>query len=124
MIDSLLRFSKVEPPRFELLDVNSILENALILVRKQLSDTNIKLITNFNQQIPNIMGDTSQLWQVFVNIIINAIQAMPKGGKLQINTGYSRDQIFISFTDTGVGIDKEDLSKIFNPFFTTKDMGT
>lgn len=127
LIDNLLRFSKVEPPRFELLDINGILENTLILVRKQLSDANVKLITNLNQQIPNIMGDTGQLWQVFINIVINAIQAMPEGGELQVDTGFSYrspNHIFISFRDTGMGIDKEDLPKIFNPFFTTKDTGT
>lgn len=125
LIDNLLKFSKLEPQHFELLDVNNVLENAMILVRKQLSDSSVGIITNFNYQIPNIMGDRSQLWQVFINIIMNAAQAMLGGGELRIDTGYgNRDEIFISFTDTGVGIDEKDITKIFNPFFTTKDKGT
>jgi signal transduction histidine kinase len=127
LIDNLLKFSKAEPSHFELVDVNNILEDTLVLLRKQLSDSNIRLITNFNYQIPKIMGDLNQLWQVFINIVINAVQAMPQGGELRIDTGLyygSRDHIFISFKDTGIGIDEKDLPKIFNPFFTTKNAGT
>ncbi|MGE5446577.1 MAG: ATP-binding protein, partial [Ignavibacteriales bacterium] len=127
LIDNLLRFSRVEPPHFEILDVNNILEHSLVLLRKQIFDNDIRLVTNFNYEVPNIIGDPNQLWQVFVNILINAIQAMPRGGELQVETGLcypSSDNVFIGFTDTGVGIDEKDLSKIFNPFFTTKNEGT
>ena len=127
LIDNLLKFSKVGPQHFELVDINNILEDTLTLLRKQLSDNNIRLITNFNYQIPKIMGDLNQLWQVFINILINAIQAMPQYGELRIDTGLyygNQDRIFISFKDTGLGIDEKDLPKIFNPFFTTKDIGT
>ena len=127
LIDNLLKFSRVEPQHFELVDINNILEDTLSLLRKQLSDNNIRLITNFNYQIPKIMGDLNQLWQVFINIVINAVQAMPQGGELRIDTGLyygSRDHMFISFKDTGIGIDEKNLPKIFNPFFTTKDIGT
>ncbi len=127
LIDNLLKFSKVGPQHFELVDINNILEDTLTLLRKQLSDNNIRLITNFNHQIPKIMGDLNQLWQVFINIVINAIQAMPQGGELRIDTVLyygNQDRIFISFKDTGLGIDEKDLPKIFNPFFTTKDIGT
>ncbi len=127
LINNLLRFSKAEPPHFELLDINNVLENTLVLVRKQLSDNHIKLITNFEVDIPNIVGDPNQLWQVFINIIINAIQAMPAGGELRIDTSLASVNsgcVLIKFTDTGIGIDKEDIPKIFNPFFTKKDTGT
>jgi two-component system NtrC family sensor kinase len=127
LIDNLLKFSKLEPPHFEPVNVNTILENALILIRKQLYDYNIKLTTNLNPQIPKIMGDPNQLWQVFINILMNAIQAMPYGGELRIDTGLydgGYDHIFITFADTGLGIDEEDLPKIFDPFFTKKDTGT
>jgi len=128
LIDNVLKFSRSEPPHFEPVNINSILENALILIRKQLSDSGIKLITNFSPEIPQIMGDPNQLWQVFINILMNAIQAMPYGsGELQIDTGLyngSSDHVFIRFADTGIGIDEEDLPKIFDPFFTKKDTGT
>ncbi|MCC6711905.1 MAG: GAF domain-containing protein [Candidatus Dadabacteria bacterium] len=132
LIDSLLKFSKAEPPYFEKVDINSILENVVILVRKQLSDSDVKLSTKLDPGIPLIMADPNQLWQVFINIILNAIQAMPKGGCLAIETslGYSDSgpaparNVCISFEDTGVGIAKDDISRIFDPFFTKKDMGT
>jgi signal transduction histidine kinase len=73
------------------------------------------------------MGDPNQLWQVFINVLINAIQAMPKGGELHIDTGFYNgfsNNIYVSFRDTGEGIDEEDLSRIFDPFFTKKETGT
>lgn len=127
LIDNLLKFSKVETPRFEPVDINAIIENTLVLLRKQLNDNKVRLLTNFNYGIPNVVGDQNQLWQVFINIMANSIQAMPQGGELRIDTGLyygSSERVFVSFTDTGVGIDKKDLTKIFNPFFTTKDTGT
>jgi two-component system NtrC family sensor kinase len=127
LIDNLLKFSRSEPPHFESVNVNGIVENALVLIRKQLSDKNIKLITTFHPQIPSVMGDPNQLWQVFINVLINAIQAMPKGGELHIDTGFYNgfsNNIYVSFRDTGEGIDEEDLSRIFDPFFTKKETGT
>jgi two-component system NtrC family sensor kinase len=127
MIDNLLKFSRSEPPHFESVNINSILENALVLIRKQLLDNKIKLITALHPQIPAVMGDPNQLWQVFINVLINAIQAMPRGGELKIDTGFYNgfsNNIFISFRDTGEGIEEEDLSRIFDPFFTRKETGT
>lgn len=126
-IDTLLQLSRSEAPDFEQLDVNSILENSSVLMRKQLSDNKINLVKNLSCDIPNILGDPNQLWQVFINIMINSIQALPDGGEIRIDTGLckgSSDRIFISFSDTGLGISKEFLSNIFNPFFTTKSTGT
>lgn len=132
LIDSLLKFSKAEPPYFEKVDINAVLDNVVILVRKQLSDNNVNLSTKLDPGIPMIMADPNQLWQVFINIILNAIQAMPKGGSLVVETslGYSDSgpapsrNVCITFEDTGVGIAKEDITRIFDPFFTKKDMGT
>lgn len=132
LIDSLLKFSKAEPPHFEEVNVNSIVENVVVLIRKQLSDSNVTLTTNLKEDIPDIRADANQLWQVFINIIVNAIQAMPEGGELTIDTSCENirsfsgetENVCIRFIDTGQGIDEEDLSKIFDPFFTKKDMGT
>ena len=132
LIDSLLKFSKAEPPYFESVSINSVLENVVILVRKQLSDNDINLTLCLDEDLPQIMADPNQLWQVFINIILNAVQAMPKGGDFSIKTSTlwdefasgNNDQVYIHFKDTGVGIDREDISKIFDPFFTKKDMGT
>lgn len=132
LIDRLLRFSKSETPHFETINVNDILEDILILMRKQLSNNKINLETSFSDSVPEIMGDPNQLWQVFINILVNADQAMPDGGDLKINTGVYNlnnyrskdDQVFVSFNDTGIGIDHEDIMKIFDPFFTKKETGT
>ncbi len=132
LIDSLLKFSKAEPPYFERVSINSVLENVVILVRKQLSDNDINLTLSLDEDLPQIMADPNQLWQVFINIILNGVQAMPKGGDFSIVTSTrwdefasgNNDQVYIHFKDTGVGIDREDISKIFDPFFTKKDMGT
>ncbi len=125
LITSLLKFSKSEAPRFELIDINNTLDNTLTLLKKQLSDGAVRGIKDFDNNLPSILGDPNQLWQVFVNIIMNAIQAMPEGGDLIIKTSNNGDSsICVSFKDTGVGMDKEVLSKIFDPFFTKKDSGT
>lgn len=132
LIDSLLKFSKAEPPHFEKVNVNTVVDNVVVLIRKQLSDNNVKLIKDLKDDVPDIMADSNQLWQVFINIIVNAIQAMPEGGDLTIETGWEKftsvngetENVYVSFKDTGLGIEEEDLSKIFDPFFTKKDMGT
>lgn len=132
LIDSLLKFSKSEQPYFQEVNVNSVLENVVILVRKQLSDNNVDLTMEFDPDISLIMADPNQLWQVFINIILNAIQAMPKGGDLKIQTSSQyedaghddTDHVYIHFEDNGLGIRREDINKIFDPFFTKKDMGT
>ncbi len=125
LITNLLKFSKSEAPRFELIDINNTLDNTLTLLKKQLSDGAVRGIKDFDNNLPSILGDPNQLWQVFVNIIMNAIQAMPEGGDLIIKTSNNGDRsICVSFKDTGVGMDKEVLSKIFDPFFTKKESGT
>ncbi len=126
LIDSLLKFSKPGSANFELVDVNSLINDVLTLTRKQLADNKIELIKDLDNRIPKVMGDLNNIWHVFINVIMNSIQAMPDGGELKINTGFqneSSDKIFVSFKDNGVGIKKEDLPKIFDPFFTTKDTG-
>ncbi|MGB7290917.1 MAG: ATP-binding protein [Thermodesulfobacteriota bacterium] len=127
LIDSLLKFSKPGSANFELVDVNNLIEDVLTLTRKQIVDNKIRLIKDLDGRIPKIMGDLNNIWHVFINVIMNSIQAMPDGGELRINTGFQdqiSNQIFISFADNGVGIKKEDLPKIFDPFFTTKDTGS
>ncbi len=132
LIDSLLKFSRAEPAQLEPVDVNSILQNILVLIRKQLVDSKVNMNTNLNDKIPVIRADSNQLWQVFINIILNAIQAMPQGGELTIDTGTyhenlspaNEETVFVTIADTGVGIETEDIPKLFDPFFTRKDMGT
>jgi signal transduction histidine kinase len=84
----------------------------------------VEIVIKLDEQNPEIIGDGEKLKQVFINLIFNAVQAMPAGGKLQIATGAEEGKVFISFTDNGEGINPLHLDKLFDPFFTTRDKGT
>ncbi len=108
--------------------VNSLVEHTMFLVRHQADLSDIRVRTLFDDSLPSIMVDANQIKQVFMNIMHNAVQAMPGGGELDIATLLlkSRDglkQIAVRFSDTGPGIEKEEMARIFNPFYTTKRAG-
>jgi two-component system NtrC family sensor kinase len=90
---------------------------------RELAVSNIKFIKNYTPNLPEIETDANQLRQVLLNIINNAIDAINPPGKITISTSYNDDQIIIAVTDTGKGISKEMMEKIFLPFFTTKEVG-
>jgi len=80
-------------------------------------------LRSFVPDLPEVYADPSQLNQVLVNLVVNALQAMPEGGKLYIRTSSNEDYVSLVVEDTGVGMTEETLGKIFTPFFTTKDVG-
>jgi signal transduction histidine kinase len=86
--------------------------------------SNIKVSTQTAQDIPKLLIDSSLMRRVFTNLITNAVQAMPNGGKLMIKATVSKDAFLISFQDTGEGIPEENIDKIWSPLFTTKPKGT
>ncbi|MFN4131855.1 MAG: ATP-binding protein, partial [Caldimicrobium sp.] len=104
-------------------DVNEVLESSLNLVKFDKRMKDIKVNLNLND-VPKVLVDPNQLSQVFINIILNAFDAMPDGGDLTIVTRELDNYVEISFTDTGIGIPLENLPHIFDPFFTTKEKGT
>lgn len=124
IIASLLGFSRQSQFDFKPGKVNEMIEETLKLCEHQITLANIKIVKNYAQNLPLINASASHLQQVFLNLIVNAQQAMPTGGILTINT-YSKepDSIEISFLDTGGGIEKENLNHLFEPFFTTKEIG-
>lgn len=126
IVKRLLDFAKQTQPQKKLININILIENIILLVRNQASFKNIIIEKFLDPSIPEIMADPDQIQQVFINIIINAAEAMNKGGKLSIETKFieSHNSIWISFTDTGPGIPEHLLEKIFDPFFTTKETGT
>ncbi|MGI9554201.1 MAG: sensor histidine kinase, partial [Thermodesulfobacteriota bacterium] len=137
LIDSLLDFSKYQQSNIENININNVIENVLILSRKQLSDNNIKLIKNLSTNLPTLKGDSNQLWQVVINLLMNSIQAINSArsvsgeGEIVIETGeYSKEDmsngkhIYLKVMDNGCGIKEGDLSNIFDPFFTKKPDGT
>jgi len=79
---------------------------------------------NLSPDIPEITTDGNQLSQVIVNLVLNAVDAMPQGGTLTIGSRVKNGSIIIDFADTGVGIPKENIGRIFDPFYTTKEKGT
>jgi signal transduction histidine kinase/methyl-accepting chemotaxis protein len=126
IIQSLLKFSRASvKENLEPTDVNSVLKETFVFVKHQMEKHKVKLEEVLSPSLPPINGNVSQLQQVFTNLILNAIQAMPEGGKLIVLDKVSEDKksIEISFADTGEGITKKNLDKIFEPFFTTKKVG-
>lgn len=126
IIQSLLKFSRASVKGdFQPTDVNSVLKETFTFVKYQLEKNKVKLEEMLSSSLPPITGNASQLQQVFTNLILNAIQAMPEGGKLTVRSRVSQEKktLEISFADTGEGISKENLSKVFEPFFTTKKVG-
>jgi len=122
---SLLDFARQTEPKRVSTHINQLVEEALSLVKNQAAFHNIKIIKDLNPSLPLLMIDPNQIQQVFMNVILNAQEAMPQGGFLSISTDFSEDGKFveIKFLDTGYGIPKENMGKLFDPFFTTKEAG-
>jgi len=123
IVRRLLEFAKERPLARTDLMINQIIDEALVLVANQARLANIESVKAFGD-IPAINADAGQMRQVIINLIINACEAMPDGGRLQIGTRLVDGFVEIRIADTGQGIAPEDLSKVLEPFFTTKEKGT
>jgi len=123
IVENLLAFARIPQETASKTDVTEDLRKVLDVVHNTLVTEKIDLNVHVKDGLPNVKGDGSQLEQVFLNIINNAISAMKGGGILTINAWPSEDMVHISFKDTGCGISRENLKKIFEPFFTTKKVG-
>ncbi len=125
IVKELLEFSRQSDLETDVADVNEILANLLSLVKSQCALNKIKIEKNLDYSLPRIRTDLGRLQQVFINIVANAMWAMPDGGTVSVRTGYDREHqvIRIVITDTGVGIPQDNIRKIFDPFFTTKRPG-
>jgi signal transduction histidine kinase len=118
-------FAKPSVPSFTSVNVNKLIEETLDLVQSQLSKNNINLSLNISDSAQaSITADKNQLKQALLNIILNAIDAMPEGGEMTVSTEHSSPAITIIIQDTGQGIADEDLKYIFEPFFSKKQSGT
>ena len=121
IIHRLLAFGRRTPDEQQLVRVNRLLSDVLALVEYQIRNDNIKVVTDFCPNLPLVMGDPNQLKQVFLNVIVNARQAMPNGGILTITTRTLEDgSVEIALGDTGCGMAADVAEKIFDPFYTTK----
>jgi two-component system NtrC family sensor kinase len=124
IIRNLLDFSRQTEPTLRLVDVNQVIEQVLAMVGHQAQLQNVEVVRELSPSLPKVMADFDKLQQVFTNLTLNAIQAMSGGGKLTLRTSVADSQVRIDVQDTGCGISKENLSKLFTPFFTTKEKGS
>jgi PAS domain S-box-containing protein len=126
IIDRLRSLYKKSPPHRELVDVNEIVREMLVLLRGEANRYSISMRTELAPDLPKITADRVQLQQVFMNLMLNAIEAMKDtAGKLTIKTELGQGgQLLISVSDTGVGLPDENTDQIFNAFFTTKPQGS
>jgi signal transduction histidine kinase len=123
IINNLLNFARSGTSEFETLDVNKILLDVLSLVDHQLEGAHIKVRRELADTLPSVRGNENRLQQVFFNLILNARDAMPRGGWLTLRTRADEDAVVAEISDTGDGIRKEDIKRIYDPFFTTKGIG-
>ncbi|MEP6901670.1 MAG: ATP-binding protein [Actinomycetota bacterium] len=105
------------------LHLNDLLRKISDAVEPTLEENKVELITNLAENLPPIAGDANRLQQVFLNLVNNALDAMPTGGKLEISTAFDQNKVIVEFADNGAGMSKETSAKIFQPLFTTKERG-
>ena len=124
IIEELLKFSRPSEGRFELTNINDAVMETLTLIEKQLVLMRIEIKKNLDRHIPLIESEKNLLKQAFLNMFLNAANAMPDGGTLTLTTATDgKNSVMISFRDTGCGIPSENADKIFDPFFTTMPVG-
>jgi len=123
-VRNLLDFTRADPSRLESVDVVELIRASLRLVGNELILTNIEAQTELADDLPRVRGHFRNLQQLFLNLFLNAIQAMPEGGRLSVSARVENgESVRVDVADTGCGIPKECVDRIFEPFFTTKPMG-
>jgi PAS domain S-box-containing protein len=125
IIDRIRSLYRKSPPQRELVDVNGIIHEMLTLLKGEADRYSIAMRTDLAASLPNIMADRVQLQQVFMNLMLNAIEAMTdSGGELTVKSQRQDSQLLLSVSDTGVGLPTEKMDQIFSVFFTTKPQGS
>jgi PAS domain S-box-containing protein len=126
IITSLLDFARQTKPTKKLCNINDVAGESLVLTRKQAAFNDVTVVQNLSEDIPLMKVDKDQLQQVFINLILNAMQATDSGGKISVSTTYIPTDGVVEtiISDTGKGISTENIDKIFDPFFTTRESGT
>ncbi len=124
IITDFLDFAKPKIPDLHPCRIEDIIEKNIAYLTPQIKDNQIQLIRKIPSHLPEVMADSAMLYQAFLNILLNAFQAMKNKGCITVKIHYNPDNIVINFMDNGNGIKQDTLKKIWTPFFTTKDMGT
>jgi two-component system, NtrC family, sensor kinase len=120
IVNSLLNFSRTSPTEFVSVDVNKTIKETLALMEHQFIKSSVKTTLHFDEALPRIKGNPGKLQQVFLNLFLNARDAMEAGGSLSVKTSAHDGRVWVKVGDSGSGIARENLEKIFDPFFTTK----
>jgi signal transduction histidine kinase len=123
IINNLLNFSRSGGAEVGTLEVNKVVLDVLSLIEHQLEGANIKVRRELAPGLPPVRGNENRLQQVFFNLVLNARDAMPRGGWLTLMTHADDDAVVVEVRDTGEGIRREDIKRIYDPFYTTKGIG-
>ena len=123
IVNNLLNFSRTGAGELADIDVNRVVEETLSLVAHPLKTSQIRIVREFGEGLPAVRGSANKLQQVFLNLFLNARDAMPSGGMLEVRTAAHNGSVEVEVVDTGAGIPRELIHRIFDPFFTTKASG-
>jgi signal transduction histidine kinase len=123
IVNNLLNFSRTSATGVVDIDVNRVLEETLSLVAHPLKTSQIQVVRQLGETLPAVRGSANKLQQVFLNLFLNARDAMPGGGMLEVRTTAHNGSVEVEIVDTGAGIAREHIHRIFDPFFTTKASG-
>jgi signal transduction histidine kinase len=123
IVNNLLNFARQGRASFVPVQLNDVVRDVLSLLEHQLTRARVKVRLELKENLPEVLGDENKLQQVFLNLILNAQDAMSSGGWLAIRTSFVRDEVSAVVSDTGQGISHDDIKRIYDPFFTTKRAG-
>jgi two-component system, NtrC family, sensor kinase len=123
IVNNLLNFSRTGAAELTDIDVNRVVEETLSLVAHPLKTSQIQIVKQLGETLPRVRGSANKLQQVFLNLFLNARDAMPSGGMLEVRTAAHNGSVEVEIADTGAGIPREHIHRIFDPFFTTKATG-
>lgn len=124
ILNDLLAYARPRPPDYHPADLNATIEQAVLLARQQVRTKPIEILFEPCRELPRIMHDPVQIQQVVLNLLLNGIQAIPNQGKIEVAMRREGESAVVRITDSGKGISRDSLAKIFKPFFTTRKEGT
>jgi signal transduction histidine kinase len=124
VIEDYLQFARLPKPQLRPVELNELLDQKLDFMHGEFEHARVKLRTHFDPAAKTVKADAEQLWQAMLNLIRNSLDAMPSGGELTVGTWREAGQVRLRISDTGKGMNEEQLKQVFAPFFTTKPSGT
>lgn len=122
VIRKLMLFARQAPPRTGPVALNELVRDGLFFLESRCAKGDVELVRELASGLAEVEADSSQVLQVLINLVVNAIQAMPRGGRLTVRTGQEDDWVVLEVEDTGIGMNPETMKQVFMPFFTTKDV--